>query len=98
MTRLDQYLKYTGLFKQRSEAKRACLESRIRIGGISAKASREVHIGELLTIDTPTRHIEAEVLEIPRRSVAKGKRAEFYRIIVEREQNEVEELLSFDDF
>lgn len=100
MTRLDQYLKNTGLVKQRSEAKRACQDGEIRIDGAPAKAGREVRVGEVLTIDTATRHVEAQILEIPRHPVAKSRRGEFCRIIDERvrEQEKTEEYLSFDEF
>ena len=98
MTRLDQYLKYTGLFKQRSGAKRACQEGRVRVDGTLAKAARDVRIGEVLTIETPTHYLEAQVLGIPLRPVPKGRRAEFCRIIEERAQErDEEEFLSFDD-
>ncbi len=100
MTRLDQYLKYTGLLKQRSEAKRACQGGKVRIDGVPAKAGREVRVGEILIIDTPTRHVEAQVLDIPRHPVAKSRRGEFCRIIEEHvhEREEEEEHLSFDEF
>ena len=99
MTRLDQYLKNTGLFKQRSEAKRACQEGRVRIDGVLAKAGRDVHVGEVLTIETPTVHVEARVMDIPRRPVAKARRADFFQIIEERSrEREEEEFLSFDEF
>ena len=100
MTCLDQYLKYTGLLKQRSEAKRACQGGEVRVDGMPAKAGREVRVGEILTIDTPTRHVEAQVLDIPRHPVAKSRRGEFCRIIEERmnEREEQEEHLSFDEF
>ena len=98
MTRLDQYLKYTGLFKQRSGAKRACQEGRVRVDGALAKAGRDVHVGALLTIETPTRYVEAQVLEVPVRPVPGYRRGHFCRIIEERErQRREEEFLSFDD-
>ena len=100
MTRLDNYLKYTGLLKQRSEAKRACQGGRVLIDGVAAKAGRGVRVGEILVIDTPTRHVEAQILDIPRHPVAKSRRSEFCRIIEERthEREDEEELLSFDEF
>jgi ribosomal 50S subunit-recycling heat shock protein len=100
MTRLDQYLKYTGLLKQRSEAKRACQGGKVLVDGMLAKAGRAVRVGEILTIDTPTRHVEAQVLDIPRHPVARSRRGEFCRIIEERmhEHDEQEEHLSFDEF
>ena len=50
MTRLDMFLKHTGLIKQRSQAKRACDDGRVVLVGPSgektAKASQAVHVGE----------------------------------------------------
>ncbi|SVE16432.1 uncharacterized protein METZ01_LOCUS469286, partial [marine metagenome] len=45
VTRLDIFLKNSGLFKQRSGAKQACVEGRVRVGGQTAKASHSLAIG-----------------------------------------------------
>ena len=69
MTRLDMFLKHTGLIKQRSQAKRACDDGRVVLIGPSgektAKASQAVHVGERVRIETMTRRIEVEVLALP---------------------------------
>ena len=87
MTRLDIFLKHTGLNKQRSEAKRACDDGRVAIVNIAgekkAKASQLVHIGERVKIETATRRIEVEVLALPERAPARRDRQRFYRVLSE---------------
>lgn len=81
MTRLDIYLKNTGLIKQRSEAKRACDDGRVRVNGQAVKAGRPVSVGEVICIETADYYVEALVLGIPARPPAKKERARYCRII-----------------
>ena len=90
--RLDIYLKNTGLIKQRSAAKRACDSGRIQIDGHRAKASHSVIVGEKILIETDTRLLDVEVLEIPVRPPARRDRQRFYRIIREEERDPYEDL------
>ena len=85
--RLDIYLKNTGLVKQRSEAKRACDAGRIQVGGRQAKTSHVVHIGEQILIETDTRFLDVEVLDIPTRPPARRDRQRFYRILREEHRD-----------
>lgn len=96
MSRLDLYLKNSGLFKQRSGAKRACDEGRIRVGGQTAKASHSLSIGDVLSIDAVDFYLEAEVLDLPSRALPRGRRQECYRLL-RREQRELPEVFGFDD-
>jgi ribosomal 50S subunit-recycling heat shock protein len=81
MTRLDLFLKNTGLVKQRSEAKRACDAGRVRIDGNVAKASQSVSIG--MRIDLELEHImlEFEVLSVPQRPAPRADRGSHYCVI-----------------
>lgn len=81
MARLDSYLKNTGLIKQRGEAKRACSQGQVQVNGTLAKASRDVRVGEVITLEMETAFVEAEVLGIPRRPAPKAERETFYRIL-----------------
>ena len=80
MARLDLYLKNSGLFHQRSAARRACDAGQIWVDGQLAKASREVRVGEVLRLCTPETELEAEVLAIPEHPVAKKDRQCYCRI------------------
>lgn len=81
MTRLDVFLKYTGLIKQRSAAKRACEAGQVYIDEQTAKASRPVSVGEIVRIETAFMLIEAKILDIPSRQPAKTERERFCHIL-----------------
>ncbi|MEW6749948.1 MAG: S4 domain-containing protein [Candidatus Latescibacterota bacterium] len=81
MARLDDYLRNTGLVRQRSEAKRACDAGRVWVDGQPAKASRPVRQGEVIRIDLPDRLVEAEVLAVPERPPARADRGRYCRIL-----------------
>jgi ribosome-associated heat shock protein Hsp15 len=51
--RLDLWLDVACLFKTRSEAQKACRLGKISIGGQSAKAHRDVKVGDELEIGRP---------------------------------------------
>ena len=96
MTRLDVFLKNSGLFKQRSGAKRACDEGRISVGGQTAKASHSLSIGDVLRIDAVDFYLEAEILDLPSRPLSRSRRRECYRLLA-REQRVVGDVFGFDD-
>lgn len=94
MARLDLFLRNTGLIKQRSQAKRACDDDRVRVDGKPAKPSQEVRTGEIISISTETHYLEAEVLDIPLRPAAKKQRDRYFRIL-RQEHHDLDEDLSF---
>ena len=96
MPRLDAYLKNTGLFARRSDAKRVCEEGRVTIAGAAAKPAREPRVGDVLSLDLEDAHLEAEILEIPSRPVPKKQRLNFVRVL-HSERRRRDEILSFDD-
>ena len=95
MARLDAFLKNAGLFKARAQARRACDEGRVRIGGVAARGSRTVRVGEVLELETGGHRLQVEVLDLPRRPVARSARSSFVREL--RREALPEEVLSFDD-
>lgn len=50
--RLDKYLWAIRLYKTRSAATDACTQGKVKLDGISAKASRPVHVGETYEVKT----------------------------------------------
>jgi ribosome-associated heat shock protein Hsp15 len=52
-TRLDTWLDVACLFKTRSEAQKACKLGKVAVNGSSAKAHREVKVGDKLEISRP---------------------------------------------
>ena len=81
MTRLDIFLRNTGLIKQRSEAKRACDDGRVRVDGRAAKAGRMVSVGEIVAIETADQYVEAEILDIPAHPPPRRERPRYYRLL-----------------
>jgi len=53
MTRLDAWLDVACVFRTRSEAQRACKGGKVLVNGHRGKPHREVHVGDVLDINTP---------------------------------------------
>ncbi len=79
--RLDKYLKLTRLLKRRTQAKELCDEGRIQINQRIAKASSQVKIGQIISIDFKKRKIIFEVLDVPEGNVRKNQADTLYRIL-----------------
>lgn len=62
--RMDKWLWAARFFKTRSLAGRACELGRIASNGHTAKAAREVRIGDSLSVKTETGEFQLEVLEL----------------------------------
>jgi ribosome-associated heat shock protein Hsp15 len=62
--RIDKWLWAARFFKTRSLAAKACELGRVRWKGQLAKASREVHVGEMLNVTSPGGDFEVEVLAL----------------------------------
>ena len=88
--RLDKYLKITRVLKRRTQAKELCDEGKIYIDGRVAKASSNVRIGQLITLNLKRRKIVFEVLSVPERNVRKNEADKLYKII-EVEEKELDD-------
>jgi ribosomal 50S subunit-recycling heat shock protein len=62
--RLDKFLKVSRLIKRRTVANEACDAGRVTVNGKTAKASTEVHVGDVLEISFGTKNVKAEILDI----------------------------------
>ena len=62
--RLDLCLKHSGIVKRRTVANEACDAGRVTVNGKTAKASTDVHVGDILEIAFGTKSVKAEVLTI----------------------------------
>jgi ribosome-associated heat shock protein Hsp15 len=60
--RIDKWLWAARFFKTRSLSAKACELGRIESNGQPAKASREVHVGDLLQVKNPSGAFQVEVL------------------------------------
>lgn len=62
--RLDKYLKVSRLIKRRTVAKTASLSDRILVNGILAKPSKEVKVGDVLSITFGTKVLEVKITSL----------------------------------
>ena len=95
MSRLDAFLKNTGLFKARTQARRACDEGRVLLDGEAARGSRTVRVGARLVVETSGFLIEAEILDVPERPVARSQRGNY--LAEHRRKPLAPVILSFND-
>lgn len=85
--RLDKYLKVSRLIKRRSVAKNASLSDRILVNGRLAKPSKEVNVGDILSITFGTKVIEVKVTALVD-STKKQDAALMYELISEKTETQ----------
>ena len=62
--RLDKYLKVSRLIKRRTIANEACDAGRVLITDKVAKASTDVKVGDIITVNFGNKDVKVEVLKI----------------------------------
>ncbi len=62
--RIDKWLWAVRIFKTRSQATEACKKGQVSIGELPVKASREVHVGEIVKVRKPPISRSFKVLEL----------------------------------
>lgn len=62
--RLDKYLKVSRLIKRRTVANEACDGGRVSVNGKVARASYDVKVGDILTIQFGAKPVSVRVLEV----------------------------------
>lgn len=62
--RLDKYLKVSRLIKRRTVANEACDAGRVLVNGKVARASYDVKVGDILTIQFGAKPVSVRVLEV----------------------------------
>ena len=62
--RLDKFLKVSRLIKRRTVANEACDAGRVLINDKPAKASANVKVGDVLTIQFGNKDVKVEVLDV----------------------------------
>ncbi len=78
--RLDKYLKVTRLIKRRAVANEACDAGRVEVNSKPARASYDVKVGDIISINMGQRPIKVEVLSVSEYAT-KENAAENYRVI-----------------
>jgi ribosome-associated heat shock protein Hsp15 len=80
--RLDLFLKLSRIAKTRSDAQRLCSAGLVAIGGVSAKASRSVTAGEVISVSAGESLKSYEILRVPEgKQVSKTQARELTREI-----------------
>ncbi len=76
--RLDKYLKVSRLIKRRTVANEACDNARVSVNGRVVKASYEVKVGDVISLQFGSRTVQVEVLQVAD-NVRKDDAAAMYR-------------------
>jgi ribosomal 50S subunit-recycling heat shock protein len=78
--RLDKYLKVSRLIKRRTVANEACDAGRVLINDKPAKASANVKVGDVITIQFGNKEVKVEVLDV-QETVRKEEAKELFRYL-----------------
>ena len=78
--RLDKYLKVSRLIKRRTVANEACDSGRVFINDKPAKASTNVKVGDIISIQFGNKEVKVEVLDI-QDTTKKDEAKELFRYI-----------------
>ncbi|OPL07809.1 MAG: hypothetical protein AVO33_03450 [delta proteobacterium ML8_F1] len=78
--RIDKYLKTARIIKRRAVAKEACDQGRVRINDLVVKASENVKVGDIVTLEYSHRIFKYRVLDLSEH-VRKDEAGELYEII-----------------
>lgn len=76
--RLDKYLKVSRLIKRRTVANEACDAGRVLVNDKPARASYDVKVGDILTIQLGARELRVEVTDV-QETVAKNDASMLYK-------------------
>ena len=78
--RLDKFLKVSRIIKRRTVANEACDAGRVQLNGKTARASAEVHVGDVLHISFGNKPFRAEITDVAE-VVRKDDAANMYKVI-----------------
>lgn len=78
--RLDKYLKVSRLIKRRTVANEACDAGRVMINDKPAKASADVKVGDVLTIQFGNKDVKVEVVTV-QETVRKEEAKEMFKYL-----------------
>ncbi len=81
--RLDKYLKVARIIKRRTVANEACSGDRVTLNGKEAKPSKDVKVGDVITVGFGDNKLTFRVLVVPEGNVGKNDSAMLYEIISE---------------
>ena len=80
--RIDKFLKVSRILKRRSLAQEAAKDGRIKVNGVSVKPSKEVKVGDVVTIAFNSGSVSFRIKEI-KETVRKEEAESLYEILGE---------------
>ncbi|MDR2267298.1 MAG: RNA-binding S4 domain-containing protein [Christensenellaceae bacterium] len=80
--RLDKFLKISRIIKRRTVANDACDLNRVSINGKPAKPSKDVNIGDIISIRFGDKVANFKVLEVPTGNVSKERADSLYESVI----------------
>ena len=86
--RVDKYLSSLGII-QRSKLKKEGVI--LTVNGRRVKPSKEIKVGDVISVTSPTLIVELEVLDIPNiKSIPKTQREKYYKVkVFKRQKKEI---------
>lgn len=79
--RLDKYLKVARIIKRRTVANKACSGERVTVNGKEAKPSKEVKVGDVISVAFGDKAVTFRVIEVPEGNVPKNSSKMLYEIL-----------------
>ena len=81
--RLDKFLKVSRLIKRRTVANEVSDMGRVLVNNNQAKPSKQLKVGDIITIEYHNRTVKAKVLVIPQNNVSIQESSKLYELIEE---------------
>lgn len=79
--RIDKFLKVSRIIKRRTVAGEACSNDRVFVNGKEAKPSKDVKVGDVISITFGDKTVSFRVLNMPVGNVSKKSAEELVEII-----------------
>lgn len=96
--RIDKWLWATRIFKTRTIAAEACKKGRVAVGGAYVKASRNVKVGDVITVRKPPILYSFKVVGLTEKRVGAKLVPEFMENVTTPDQYEILELSRISGF
>ena len=79
--RLDKFLKVSRLIKRRTVANEVSDMGRVLVNGNQAKPSKQLKVGDIITIEYANRTVEARILKVPENNVSVQEASTLYELL-----------------
>lgn len=79
--RLDLFLKHSRLVVRRTVAQQLCEAGAVQVNDTPAKSSREVRVGDKISIKQRGKITTVRVLQLPQKQLSKTQAAALYEIL-----------------